>query len=420
MPGFAPPPVPADDLIVQSTEPVPEAGSRVRVTLLMVGSCLPVLGAVLLAPMLSKLQESFGTVSDADALVPMILTVPALTLALFAPLAGVMIDRFGRKGLLVVATLLYALFGTAPLWLDSLHAVVAGRALLGVTEAFIMTACTTMIGDFYQGRARDQYLALQTVCATVSATAFIILGGAMGASDWHGPFRLYAVGLLLAPAMAAFLPRSGSKAARSNGAVEEALDVARQPASSLRLAGVCVLSVFGGIVFYAVPVETAYLMNGLGIESSGLIGMVTAIASAGTVCGSVIFASMIGTPERRLPAIFALCGAGFVMIGLAHNVAVLIFGTFLNCIGTGFLLPSLLTWATSKLEYANRGRVTGLWIASFFLGQFLCPFTLMAMESATGLRTTAVSSLGFASAVVAIGLLPLLRRTPTSQEAARG
>ena len=414
MPGFAPPPVPADDLLVHSTEPAPEAGGHVRVTLLMAGSCLTVLGAVLLAPMLPKLQEKFGAAPDADALVPMILTVPALALALLAPLAGLMIDRFGRKRLLVGATLLYALFGTAPLWLDSLRAVVASRALLGGTEAFVMTACTTLIGDHYRGRVRDRYLAVQSVCATVSATAFIILGGAMGASDWHAPFRLYAVGLLLAPAMAAFLPRSGSHAA----AYEEP-DVARRPAPALRLAGICLLSVFGGIVFYAVPVETAYLMNGLGIESSGLIGMVTAIASAGTVCGSVIFASMIGRPERRLPAIFALCGAGFVVIGLAQSVAVLILGTFLNCIGTGFLLPSLLTWAMSKLEYANRGRGTGLWTASFFLGQFLCPFVLMALVSATGLRTTAMSSLGLASVVVAIGLLPLLRRTAASQGAAR-
>ena len=414
MPGFAPQPVPADDVLVRGAEPAPRTGGRVSVTLLMAGSCLPVLGAVLLAPMLPKLQDTFGTEPYAGVLVPMILTVPALVLALLAPLAGVLIDRFGRKRLLVAATLLYALFGTAPLWLDSLRAVVAGRALLGAAEAFVMTACTTLIGDHYGGRMRDRYLALQSVCATVSATAFIILGGAMGTADWHAPFRLYAVGLLLAPAMAAFLPAS-----RSRVGEHEAPHPARRPSSALRLAGVCALSVFGGIVFYAVPVETAYLMNGLGIESSGLIGMVTAIASAGTVCGSVIFASMIGRPERRLPAILALCGAGFVVIGLAHSVAVLILGTFLNCVGTGFLLPSLLTWAMSKLHYANRGRGTGLWTASFFLGQFLCPFTLTALQSTTGLRTTAVSTLGLASVIMAAALLPLLRRPTPSHRTTR-
>jgi MFS family permease len=407
--------VPAGGFAVQSTEPVPEGGDRLRVVLLMAGSCLPVLGSVLLAPVLPRLQEQFGTAPGADALVPMILTIPALAVALLAPLAGVMIDRLGRKRLLVVATVLYALFGTAPLWLDSLGAIVASRALLGVAEAFIMTSCTTVIGDYYTGRARDRYLALQSVCATTSATAFFILGGGMGASDWRAPFQLYAVGLLLAPAMAAFLPKH-----RPDTAVDEALTVARRrPSAVRRLAGICLLSVFGGIVFYTVPMETAYLMNGLGVQTSSLIGMVTAIASAATVTGCVIFASMVGRPERRLPAIFALCGAGLVVMGLAQNMGVLIIGTFLNCIGTGFLLPTLVTWAMSRLEYDNRGRGTGLWTASFFLGQFMCPLALIALESASRSLAAAVGILGLASALVAVGLLPLLRRTTGALETPR-
>lgn len=418
MPGFASPSVPADGFAARSTEPAPGTGTgsgsggRLRLVVLMAGSCLPVLGAVLLAPVLPKLQDHFATVTDADALVPMILTIPALALALLAPLAGVLVDRLGRRAPLVVATVLYALFGTAPLWLDSLGAIVAARALLGVAEAFIMTSCTTLIGDYYTGRVRDRYLALQSVCATVSATAFFILGGGMGSSDWRAPFQLYAVGLLLAPAMAAFLRQPPPDVA-----ADEAATVGRRGSSWLRLAGICLLSVFGGIVFYIVPAETAYLMNGLGVGSSGLIGMVTAIASAATVTGCVIFASLIGRPERRLPAIFALCGAGLVVIGLAHDVAVLIIGTFLSGIGTGFLLPSLVTWAMSKLEYGNRGRGTGLWTASFFLGQFLCPLAVIALESVTGDLTAAVAAVGLASVLVAIGLLPLLRRTTDAKGA---
>ncbi|MEU0425229.1 MFS transporter [Streptomyces canus] len=414
MPGFASPPVPADGTAAQSTEPVPEAGGRLRVVLLMAGSCLPILGAVLLAPVLPKMQEHFAAVPGARALVPMVLTIPALALALLAPIAGVVIDRLGRKRLLIVASVLYALFGTAPLWLDSLGAIVVSRALLGVAEASIMTSCTTLIGDYYTGRVRDRYLALQTVCATASATAFFILGGALGSSGWRIPFWLYAVGLLLAPAMATFLPRPTPGTTTEKASSVEP----RRPFPVRRLAGICVLSVFGAVVFYTVPVETAYLLDDLGVKSSGLIGMVTAIASAATVTGCVMFASLTGRPERRLPAIFALCGAGLVLMGLAQNIAVLIIGAFLNCIGTGFLLPSLLTWAMSKLEYADRGRGTGLWTASFFFGQFICPLALIAVESTTGSLAAAVGLLGLASALVAAGLLPvlLLRRTTSARE----
>nr|WSW66175.1 MFS transporter [Streptomyces sp. NBC_00995] len=152
------------------------------------------------------MQEHFEGVAGSEALVPLVLTVPALSLALLAPIAGVVVDRLGRKRLLIVATVLYTLFGTVPLWVDSLYGILASRVLVGVAEAAIMTACTTLIGDYYTGRVRDRYLALQTMCASASATVFFVLGGALGGVGWKAPFWMYGIGLLLAPAMARVLP----------------------------------------------------------------------------------------------------------------------------------------------------------------------------------------------------------------------
>lgn len=192
----------------------------------MAGSCLPILGAVLIAPVLPKMQDHFASVPGAKALVPLALTVPALALALLAPFAGMIVDRLGRKRLLIVATLLYAVFGTAPLWLDSLGAIIASRALVGVTEAAIMTCCTTLIGDYYSGHRRVKYLALQTMCASASATVFFVLGGAAGSAGWRVPFWVYAVSLMLAPLMATVLtnpaPRTPTEESSAGAARQRA------------------------------------------------------------------------------------------------------------------------------------------------------------------------------------------------------
>lgn len=377
-----------------------------RAPLLMAGSCLPVLGAVLIAPVLPKMQDHFDSVPGAKTLVPVVLTVPALALALLAPFAGVVVDRLGRKRLLVVATVLYAVFGTAPLWLDSLGAIVASRVLVGITEAAIMTCCTTLIGDYYTGRVRDRYLALQTMCASASATAFFVIGGAAGSAGWRAPFWIYAVGLLLAPLMATALPKPRANAA------EPAVET--RPFPVRRLAGICALTVFGAMVFYTVPVETAYLLDDLGITSTGVIGLATALASAATVAGSIAFTRLPGTPVGRLPVVFALCGTGFLVMALADGPAPLIAGAVLNCLGTGVLLPSLLTTAMSRLEYADRGRGTGLWTAAFFFGEFVCPLVLIGLESVVGSLAGAVGVLGLASGAVAAGLL-LAGRAPVAE-----
>jgi MFS family permease len=352
------------------------------------------------------MQSHFDGVPGSAALVPVVLTVPALALALLAPFAGVIVDRLGRKRLLVAATALYALFGMAPLWLDSLHAILVSRILVGVTEAAIMTACTTLIGDYYSGELRHRYLALQTMCASASATVFFVLGGVLGAADWRAPFWLYAAGVLLAPVMARVLPAS-LPPTRDAGTEAQAV---RRPFPVRRMAGICLLTVFGAVVFYTVPVEMAYLLDDLGTDSTSTIGAVTAVASAATVLGSVLFTRLSPDRRHRLPLLLGLCAVGFLMMGLADSIPLLIAGAVVNCVGTGLMLPSLVTRAMSLLEFADRGRGMGLWTAAFFLGQFLCPLVLLAGKEPAGGLASAVALLGVTTALLATGLLLAARR----------
>ncbi|WP_128377247.1 MFS transporter [Streptomyces cavernae] len=409
------PPLPSPTLAAvedgPSEETVSGLGHLLRITLLMAGSCLPILGAVLIAPVLPQMRDHFAAVPGVDALVPMALTVPALSLALLAPFAGVIVDRLGRKRLLVVSTVLYAILGTAPLWLDSLGAIVASRALVGVAEAAIMTCCTTLIGDYYSGKQRDRYLALQTMCASISATAFFVLGGAAGSAGWRTPFWAYAVSLLLAPAMAAFLPkpRPADRTAAPSPAATISEPVKRgfpwRP-----LAGTCALTVFGAVVFYTVPVEMAFLLDDMGVTDPGMIGLATAVSSFAVVIGAGVFAKSVRTPSNWLPPVFGLCALGFAVMWLAPNPVVLTIGAVINCLGGGIMLPSLLTLAMSKLEYADRGRGTGLWTGSFFIGQFICPLVVLALTAAVGSLTNAVGVLAIAGTLGAAGLALSARR----------
>ncbi|MFJ6212561.1 MFS transporter [Streptomyces sp. NPDC092296] len=390
------------------------AAGPLQAVLLMVGSCLPILGAVLIAPVLPRMQDHFENVSGADALVPMALTIPALSLAILAPFAGTVADRFGRKQLLIGATLVYAVFGTAPLWLDSLGAIVASRALVGVAEAAIMTCCTTLIGDYYSGAARDRYLALQTMCSAVSATLFFALGGALGSGGWRAPFWAYGVSLLIAPLMAHALRRPPQAADQSDASDPAAGE--RAPFPWRRLAWPCVLTFFGAGVFYTVPVEMSYLLDDLNVTATSAIGLATAIASASTVAGAVTFSRLAaGRPEKLLPGVFGLCAVGFGIMAFAGNTPLLVIGAVVNCFGTGMLLPTLLTRTMALLKFADRGRGTGMWNSAFFLGEFLCPLVLLGAKAGIGSLAHAVGVLGAVTAVVALGMQ--LRRGRTAQSA---
>lgn len=364
--------------------------------LLVLMSCLSVLGSVLLAPVLPAMREAFAGTPGAAALVPVALTVPALMIGLLAPFAGRVVDRVGRKRLLVGALIAYAALGTAPLWLTSLPAIVASRAGVGVAEAAIMTCCTTLIADYFDGRERDRWLGLQTVAATIGATVFFGVGGALGAVSWRAPFWLYAASLVFAVLTAAFIRRPDSRPERD-------AELAPLPWRGMRTP--LLVSLFGGIVFYAPIVELPFALDALGVTSTATIGQVSAVASLATAAGAYAFGRVAGHgPRLLLPIAFGLAAAGLILVGLAGGVPLVAAGAIIASAGTGLLLPTLLTWAISGLSYEQRGRGTGRWTAALFVGQFFCPLLVLAIS---GMLT------GLSSALVAVGALTALMAVGT-------
>src|SRR5215203_1101898 len=344
---------------------------------LLLSSCLAVLGAVLLAPVLPSIEDAFAGTPGVEALTPIVLTAPALVIGLTAMIAGRIVDRVGRKRLLVVALVVYALVGTAPLWLPSLQLIVVSRVLVGLTEAAIMTCCTTLLADYFHGSQRERYFGLQVVFTTVAATIFFGVGGALGAQNWRTPFWLYAVSIPLAVAAARFVWQPAPRAQ------EAARTEKLAPLPWRRLGAPVAVTLIGGLVFYVLIVELSFKLDSIGVESTATIGAASAIASLGTAIGAFLFGRLAKLgPAVLVPLAFGLSGVGIVGLGVASALPLVVVFAVVTGFGNGLLLPSLLTWALSSLTFDQRGRGTGVWTSAFFVGQFVCPLVVLAISGA--------------------------------------
>jgi len=369
---------------------------------LLLSSCLSVLGAVLLAPVLPRIQDAFEDTPGVEALTPIVLTAPALVIGLTAMIAGRIVDRVGRKRLLVTALVVYAVVGTAPLWLPSLQLIVVSRVLLGLTEAAIMTCCTTLLADYFHGSRRERYFGLQVVYTTVGATVFFGLGGALGASDWRTPFWLYVVSLPLAVAAAKLIWQPAPRA-------QAAARTEKLPPLPWRQLGTPVLvTLLGGLVFYVLIVQLSFKLDSIGVGSTATIGAASAIASLGTAVGAFLFGRLAKLgPAVLVPLAFALSGVGILGLGLASALPVVIASAVVTGFGNGLLLPSLLTWALSALGFEQRGRGTGVWTSALFIGQFVCPLVVLALTGVIGTLGSALVVLGVISLAAAAGVRAL-------------
>ena len=115
-----------------------QAGAAQAITLIGIGM-LPTLAIVSLVPNLSQLFGHFREVPNHELLVPMVLTIPSLCIALFAPVAGWLTDRWGRRRLLLISLVFYSVVGLLPLVLDNLYQIIASRFVVGLAEAAILT-----------------------------------------------------------------------------------------------------------------------------------------------------------------------------------------------------------------------------------------------------------------------------------------
>lgn len=332
---------------------------------------------VSLVPVMPLLLQEFSEVTGSEFLVPIALTIPALCVALFSPLAGWISDRVGRKPVLLVALLLYACLGLLPYFLHDLIQIIATRVGLGIAEAAIMTVATALIGDYFRGEARQRWIALQVAVVSISAIVLIAVGGFLGETlGSRGPFLLYLLALPVAvlAAIVLFEPSTHDDASES---------VSDFPFRQVLPLAAITLGV--SILFYTIIVQLGPLLTDIGVTSPAVIGAAGAGANFGHVIGSFLFHKLNSWSGPRLLVVgFGVAAVGYLGIGLSTDVLARAGTAFLASIGAGMLLPTLLAWILRELPAAVRGRGTGLWTGTFFLGQFIAPIVAVALSKQLG------------------------------------
>lgn len=432
------------------------------------------MGSAILAanfPLIMAVFQQRG-VPGAEYMVNALLTLPALCIALFSPAAGAVADRFGRRGILIAAMIVYGCVGVVPLLVENVWIILASRFVLGVIESVIMTASTTLIGDYFKGAQRDHWLAMQTTVASASSIIMFPLGGYLGERfGWNYPFAMYVISFLLVVLVIAFTWEPDAESADDErptdfrwrrlllayGATLVGLAATIQvmerivPQRSLaelvplsiallyglslplmalaglrskarerplhrsfpwlRLAGIMVVVALASMMFFLLQIKMAQTLAESGIADTFKTSIVIAVTSLGIPLGTVIFSRISRTAISYLVLVdFSIIAAGFFGMAWAPDQNTLIAFSFLNQLGCGLTLPTVLTWSMRQLTFSQRGRGMGIFCGYFNGGQFVGPqvLTYVAGVFAAGMIRPAYALVGYAAAATAAGALVAL------------
>ena len=324
-----------------------------------------------IGPVLPLMSEVFADTPNAEFLTRLVLTMPALFIVLSSTGCGYLVDRYGRKKILLGATLLYGLSGSAGAWLDTLTAILVSRALLGISVAAVMTVCITLIGDYYKDTERQHFMGIQTAAMAFGGVIFISAGGFLADISWRAPFLIYTFALFLLPAIALIITEP--EKAETSGPDPKNNGVSRAPLLTIFL---IIAAAFSGMaMFYMIPVHIPFLLSGFGDISNTRIGL--------ALSSFVLMGALVSLQYHRFlkrmsyPSIYLICffllGSGYMLISFSDSYYEIYAGMILGGIGSGLLMPNSNVWLLSEAPDHLRGRFSGMLTTAVFLGQFLSP-----------------------------------------------
>jgi MFS family permease len=312
----------------------------------------------------------------------LVLTLPALMIAIFSPITGRLIDRYGRLRLLWTSLVLYAIAGTAGFFLNNLYHILISRALLGVAVGMSMTIVITLIADYFEGMERQRFVGLQIAFMSMGGILFIGLGGILADIGWRYPFLIYFSSLLVLPLAILFLHEP---------AVAQQKVQANQHLKAPQIIWMLFINtMIMWILFFLIPVQVPFYLKALGVETNALIGAAIATSTACSAVSSFSYSKI----KSRLSFLsifsigYLLMAAGFVCISISSTYVLVVIAMMLSGFGMGMMIPNTNMWVMKLAPPQIRGKEIGKLTTFWFLGQFLSPIVIFPVLNRLSLSST--------------------------------
>lgn len=369
-------------------------------TLLLVTTLVALSGGIV-NPVLPAIENAFSEVPNAGTLAQLVSTLTGLIIAIFAPLIGVIVDRYGRKPVLIGSILLYGVGPTSAYLLDSLYLILGTRVFLGIAVAGIMVSVTTLIADYFTGKRRETVLGWQGAIMPFGAAAAMVAGGFMADFNWRTVFLTYLVAFLMVPLVVRYVDEPDVDSGGDSSSLPSLAEL-RELAGALPLAflGAVYLIMFIGMIAYnLINVEIPFYLQSVTSVDGSMTGIAIAIVS---LVAGLVSLNFDRIRERLHPVaiiafIFAAAGAGFLVSGLTESYWVIVVGIVIAGAGLILLTPTMNYWVAARMDEQYRGRALSGVTTTQFFGMFISPIAAEPLVSrlGTGQAFTAISVLAF-------------------------
>jgi len=372
---------------------VPWDSRTVRAVL--ASTALAPLGVPLIAPGIATIRDEFA-ITDARA--SLLISAYFVVGIVLSPFIGLLIDRIGRRRMLVAGLTVFGACGTAMAFASSFDVVLALRVIQGTGAAAIFITTVTVITDTFDGAQRNTVLGVNVAVLSAAAAIFPVVGGVLVELAWNAPFLAYVVALPAAVFVAVTLEEPRRTAPdRGIAYVRSALNAVRAR-SVLSLFGATILTEFlaFGVVFTTVPIVLA--------RSISPVWIGVTLFAAETV--ATLVAAGSGRLARGLADLhivslgFASYCLGFLGIWAAPAPIFVAMALLVVGAGLGLLLPTIDAALGVRIDETHRAGAFSVRNSATFFGRAAGPITFVGLAG--------TDLIGFDLLLITAGILAFL------------
>lgn len=346
--------------------------------LLLAANAIGALGTALVSPLLDTLTAPFGVSAARIGLMVTAFAAPAVVIV---PLGGVLVDRIGRKPILVTGLLCFGVGGAAIAFTTDFRIVLALRVLQGIGFAGVIPIIITCIGDLYEGDAEATAQGLRFAVSGLSQAVFPVTAGVLVVVAWQYPFLIYGLGIPVAAAIwlwfeeptdALGSPESGARNGEEKrdsttdsqpdiryGYVHRLFRLAsRRRVYSYLIARAIIMVPFIGFLTYN-SLVVVQLLDGSPREAGIVVALFSLVYAATATQAGRITALF---ERRTIPLLAAnvLLGGGLVGFGIAPALSVAILSACVLGIGVGITFSLYRSVITGLAPESLRGGLVSL------------------------------------------------------------
>lgn len=305
---------------------------------LVAAAAVIAVGFGIIAPVLPQFAETFDVTTTQITLV---VSAFAAFRLVFAPVSGILVEKFGARSTYLVGLLIVAASTGACAIAGSYYQLLAFRALGGIGSTMFTVSVMGLLAVYAPPAQRGRVMGLYAGAFIFGTMIGPAIGGVLGEYGLNVPFYVYAVGLLVAAGIVAVFLRRSPEGGGDGAAPKLPPLTVKEARQDRAYLAVLYASFMNGWTNFGMRMALIPLFV---LHSLELGPFIAGLAFTAFAVGNAIvtpFAGRLSDKHGRRPFIIAgtiLCGLGTMVIG----------------------------WSDSRLLFLSLSVVTGMGVGMYF------------------------------------------------------